>query len=1307
MKPFLCNVYSENIGTEWKKWYRGFEVFLEANGLSEEGGLKRRGKLLLLAGEQVREIFFNLPGANRVPREAEDFLTEAEVFQIAVDKLTEHFCGKTNTTFERHLFRGFKQEKSEKIESFVIRLRQQAERCEFGDKLDENIRDQITEKCASVKLRRRILEKGDMDLQEIISLGKVLESVVEQEKAFTTPLVETNKENTDEVINKISTNKSFNQSQNTRPTQICGRCGRKGHISNDPKCPAKGKRCFQCDGLNHFGSQCRTRFGNRRTKQMNQQNKDGCEQPPFKRQRYTRNNETVGQISNETTSKDNSEYIFCFEGKDYSIEIECRLGGLNVIAAVDSGSKYNVVGENIWREWKNGKIEVANMRTLVEHDFKTYGAFQLNTIGCFDVKLVTERTESLETVYVMKTPGNFLLGRQTAFKLGLLRIGFDKEIIKQINNEPKKLNKIKGVSIKIPLKPGSQSVLQAYRRIPIALEEAAGKKIKLLLAMDVIERVNGPSKFISPMVVAPKGEDDVRICLDMRRINLIIEKEIHPIPTFENLLPHIRNAVLFSKIDIKNAFHQLELDPDSREITTFITKDGLFRYKRLMFGISCAPEMFQKIMEQILNGIPGCFVYIDDILVWGSCKSEHDSRLARVLERLEEYYVELNPGKCVYGVDKLEFLGHELSISGVRPKQDKLLAVKQFREPKSVEEVKSFLGLINYVGKFIPNVATTTEPLRVLTRSGNQFHWGPQQGKAFSLLKSQLASGSILGYYDPKHKTQLIADASPVGLGSVLVQDTGNEFRVIEWASRSLTETERRYCQTEKEALALVWAVERHHYYLYGRTFDLVTDHRALEVIFSPKSRPCARIERWVLRLQSYKYNVIYKPGRTNIADPFSRLCDELKSTTEVDKGTENQVNQIAVHAIPTAMGMSTIIEASQQDDEIQAMKIAKYEGIWSKTCDPFKPFETELCFAGDILLRGNRIVVPITLRGKILELAHEGHPGISVMKRRLRSKVWWPKIDSDAEGYVKNCFGCTLVSAPSAPEPIKVKELPEIPWQNVALDYLGPLPSGHHILVVVDYYTRFFEVEIMKSIDARETIKRLRVMFTRFGFPSTITMDNGKQLIGTELKQFALTYNIKLNHTIPYWPQQNGEVERQNRSLLKRLQIAQNTGSDWQSELYDFLLMYRTTNHSTTLKSPAELMFGGRQIRGKMPQIDQPLERDEELRDNDKLNKFKNKEYIDTKRNAKHSDIQVNDSVLVQRMVKNNKLESNFHPTIHKVISVSGGDTIVENQSTGKQYRRNIAHLKKVSDPKLVNQEKEDEMLEPVSKRTRSAEAK
>lgn len=234
--------------------------------------------------------------------------------------------------------------------------------------------------------------------------------------------------------------------------------------------------------------------------------------------------------------------------------------------------------------------------------------------------------------------------------------------------------------------------------------------------------------------------------------------------------------------------------------------------------------------------------------------------------------------------------------------------------------------------------------------------------------------------------------------------------------------------------------------------FELITDHKALETIFSPSSKPCARIERWVLRLQSYKFKVIYKPGKNNIADSLSRLVVIESPHPSFDYGTEEYVNHILTNAAPIAIKLIEIETASTNDGIIREVKDGLYKNKWSERTTPYKLFETELCFAGNILLRGNRIVIPEKLRLRTLELAHEGHPGITVMKRRLRLKVWWPKIDNEAESFVKKCHGCTMVSAPSAPEPLKRKILPSEPWKHLAIDYLGPHPSGHNLLVIVDY---------------------------------------------------------------------------------------------------------------------------------------------------------------------------------------------------------------------------------------------------------------
>lgn len=696
-----------------------------------------------------------------------------------------------------------------------------------------------------------------------------------------------------------------------------------------------------------------------------------------------------------------------------------------------------------------------------------------------------------------------------------------------------------------------------------------------------------------------------------------------------------------------------------------------------MFGIVCAPEMFQKIMEQVLAGCEGCLNYIDDIIIYGDSLDQLNERTGKVLNRLKEYNVKLNDEKCIFNATELTFLGHVLSANGITTTPNKIESIRNFRQPANAEETRSFLGLVNFVGKFIPDLATITDPLRHLTKKDEPFVWQMEQQNAFDQIKRSLSEEKALGYYSIHDRTQLYADASPVGLGAVIIQLNDAGPRVISYASKSLSETEKRYCQTEKEALALVWAVERFHFYLFGRTFELITDHKALEVIFSPNSKPCARIERWVLRLQSYKFKVIYKPGKNNIADPLSRLVVTDIRPVCFDANTEPYVNHIAATSTPIAIKFGEINEASQEDDEILAVKNGLATNKWNEMAKPFKLFETELCFAGDVLLRGNRIVVPEKLRARTIELAHEGHPGITVMKRRLRAKVWWPKIDIDAEKFVKKCIGCTMVSAPSPPEPLKRKELPAEPWKHLAIDFLGPLPSGHNLLVIVDYHSRYFEIEIMKKITAEETIKRLRIVFARFGRPSTITADNGRQLISEELKNYCHENGIYLNHTIPWWPQQNGEVERQNRSILKRLIISQNTHKDWQKEMQDFLLMYRSTPHSTTHRTPSELMFG-RTIADKLPYVNEPIVEDEELRDRDRFEKEKGKQYADKRRRAQENTIAIGDTVWLKRLIPANKLSPTFDPVDYKVISRNGSELVVENISTGTRYRRNVTHVKR-----------------------------
>ena len=458
--------------------------------------------------------------------------------------------------------------------------------------------------------------------------------------------------------------------------------------------------------------------------------------------------------------------------------------------------------------------------------------------------------------------GQPLLGRSAATELGVLQIrspinSVSSDIVEEFKDCFTGVGKLKGYQFTLHVKEDVAPVVQPLRRPPFNLREKIERKLDELESMDIIEKVNSPSRWVSPVVVVPKPNGEVRLCIDMKQANCAVEqRERYPIPTIDEVLQDMSNSTVFSKLDLRWGYHQIELSEESREITTFITHRGMYRYKRLMFGISSAPEKYQQVIQQTLQDIEGVHNISDDIVVHGSTHELHDERLRKVMRRLRECGLTLNLEKCQFSMSELTFMGHVLSSRGVGVAADKVKAVVEAREPGSAAEVRSFLGLVNYSGRFIPDLATLSEPLRRLTKNGVEFQWGPEQAAAFQKLKDELARAEILGYYDKDAETHVITDGSPVGLGAVLAQKQKGEFRVIMYASRSLTEVERRYSQTEREALAIVWACERFHTYLYGIKFHLVTDHKPLKFLFSKRSRPPARIERWVFRMQVFDYTI-------------------------------------------------------------------------------------------------------------------------------------------------------------------------------------------------------------------------------------------------------------------------------------------------------------------------------------------------------------------------------------------------------------------------------------------------------------------
>lgn len=623
---------------------------------------------------------------------------------------------------------------------------------------------------------------------------------------------------------------------------------------------------------------------------------------------------------------------------------------------------------------------------------------------------------------------------------------------------------------------------------------------------------------------------------------------------------------------------------------------------------------------------------------------------------------------------------------------DKVVAVNAFRRPNDVKELQSFLGLLSYLGKFIPNLAAKTSGLRELSKEGSVNQWNAAHDKIIQEIKDILTKRENLGFFHEGDETILITDACDLGLGAILLQIDGTNERVIAYGSKSLSEIESRFCQTEKEALAVVWAMERFQLYLLGRKFELRTDCRALKFIYSERSQSSARLERWVLRLQCFDFSVTHIPGKQNIADTLSRMPVDEKE----DISQEHLIRQIIEERKPKALSWEELKEHTSNDKEMLAVMEAVYEGNWDSVQQGYKNVKEELTIMDGLLLRRDRIVIPSTLREKILDLAHEGHAGIVGTKERLRSKVWYPRMDQDVERKVSTCKDCTYTSIPDPPQPITNTRMPEGPWEAVAMDFKEGFPNGESLLVVIDYFSRFAAVEILKPATAELTVLALRKMWASYGTPKFIKCDNGPQFKSTIFKRFYEEFGIKCQFTPPHWPQANGAVERFNRSLKKRIQIAVTNNLDWKPEIFDYLLMYNATKHSVTKNSPSDLM--GRQIRDKIPSLNYGGQPNFELRDRDEEFKRKNKEYADNNRHAKYSDIQVGDSVLMRNYAKG-ALIPNFSPEELTVLSKEGGEVVVGNES-GQRYRRNVRDTKKL---KSTISQSADEQTEDVVTTTRT----
>ena len=445
--------------------------------------------------------------------------------------------------------------------------------------------------------------------------------------------------------------------------------------------------------------------------------------------------------------------------------------------------------------------------------------------------------------------------------------------------------------------------------------------------LDVIEPVDEPTEWCSPIVVVPKADGRVRICVDLTRLNQAVRREVYQMPTVEETLGSLTEGSVFSKLDANSGCHQIVLNPESAKLTTFITPFGRYMFKRLPFGISSAPEHFQKRMDKELSGIEGVKCRMDDILIIGKDQAEHDKRLKQVLDRLVERKLTLNLEKCLFSQSRLQYLGQIIDSDGIRKDPSKIKAITDMAEPQNIADLRRFLGLVNHLMKFCPNLAEKTKPLRDLLKKESAWVWDTAQQEAFQQLKVDMASDQVLALYDPEKETVVSSDASSFGLGAVLMQkQPSGKMRPVAYASKSMTETERRYAQIEKEALAITWALEHWAEFLIGMRFKVETDHKPLIPLFSTKliDELPVRIQRFRMRLMRFDFAIAHVPGKLlYTADSLSRSpqegkAQEPKSWNDLHDEVECYVNAVLVTPPASDQRLDEIRSELKSDDTLK-----------------------------------------------------------------------------------------------------------------------------------------------------------------------------------------------------------------------------------------------------------------------------------------------------------------------------------------------------------------------------------------------------
>ena len=953
----------------------------------------------------------------------------------------------------------------------------------------------------------------------------------------------------------------------------CNSCGKTGHFRS--KCQHRDATCNYCKKKGHIEEACRIKASGTR----------------------------IGTINLISDNNDKVLERFLVEGKFW------------ITFELDSGSPVNFLSKT---EWQN-----AGSPTLQSDDKRFEGVTNhpLTTMGYCDLTVKsTNKSESIK-FYVTADPKLNLMGRSGLRKL---QVSVDRHLlVSQVNisenlqqlqqdcqSLPSKyptlfspgLGLLKDVELDVSFKPDFKPRFCKARPVPIALLQDLEVAYDEGVKKGIWERVpfndcGSPVVPLRKRMKPGQSKASLRVCGDYSVfINSQLEPHRAALPLPEDLLRKLSGGFGFSKIDLADAYNQIKLSRSSAQRLALATHKGVLLQWRLPFGILSAPGYFQEIMEAKLCGLQGVAIYLDDILVSGSDAADHLSNLKAVLQRLQDLGLKCRADKCEFAQSSIEYLGHLLSPTGISKGPTKLQDVLDLPPPKTVHELKSFIGHVMFYGKFLPpDISNVLHPLYRLLKKNVTWCWNDECKGSFTKLKQVLSSDNILVHYSTTLPLGLSTDASQNGIGAVLFHryPDGSE-RPIFNVSKTLSDAQRRYGMIQLEGLAIVFALKKFHQFLYGRHFILVVDHKPLLTLFGPtKEIPqmaANRLARWALTLAQYDYEIEYRSTEKHgNADSLSRLPVGNDSAFDKKEEEDDAETVLMVNWIGQAINAKdslALVKATERDPVMTtAMRYTKegWPAHLSSDQVELKCLRAQreyLSVVGNCLFYGHRAVIPKSLRPEVLAILHCGHFGDQRMKQLARTIVYWPRIDSDIESTVRECITC-LEHARTPPEAaVHPWMLPERPWSRIHIDHAISFKNMDW-LVIVDAYSKFPLIHAVRSVSSKTTIDWLEQAFALFGFPHALVSDNATSFTSDEFQQFLESKGVVHLTGAPFHPATNGQAERMigsfkssvNKSTLPVKEAVQ-----------EFLLLYRRTPLSCG-QSPAELMFG-RQIRGPIDLI-------------------------------------------------------------------------------------------------------------------------